>query len=117
MKKIALATILLSLVITGCQKQLEPANAIETKQEQSITNKQFEEADLRISKFLDQLDNPTTSLEVKKQILCVDYPNVYIQQYSPALLKLSPNDYTLDKLDQDLEIALNYYKHEYKIHC
>ena len=115
MKTITLTLVLLSSIISGCQKQPDPA-AAEPKQD-TATIKQFDEADTKIGKFLDQLDNPNTSLEVRKQILCVDYPNVYIQQYAPALLKLSPNDYTPDKLDRDLAIALDYYKDKFNIRC
>ena len=115
MRTIALTLVLLSSIIVGCQKQPDPA-AAEPKQD-TASIKQFDEADIKIGKFLDQLDNPNTSLEVRKQILCVDYPNVYIQQYAPALLKLSPNDYTPDKLDHDLAIALDYYKDKFNIRC
>lgn len=115
MRTISLTLVLLSSIIAGCQKQPDPA-AAEPKQD-TATIKQFDEADTKIGKFLDQLDNPNTTLEVRKQILCVDYPNVYIQQYAPALLKLSPNDYTPDKLDHDLAIALDYYKDKFNIRC
>ncbi|ENU18676.1 hypothetical protein F994_02803 [Acinetobacter bohemicus ANC 3994] len=115
MRTIALTLVLLSSIIAGCQKQPDSV-AAEPKQD-TATIKQFDEADTKIGKFLDQLDNPNTSLEVRKQILCVDYPNVYIQQYAPALLKLSPNDYTPDKLDHDLAIALDYYKDKFNIRC
>ena len=115
MKRIILTSIFLAVTLTGCNKQADPA-AAEPNQD-TATIKQFDEADTKIGKFLDQLDNPNTSLEVRKQILCVDYPNVYIQQYAPALLKLSPNDYTPDKLDHDLAIALDYYKDKFNIRC
>ena len=116
MNRIILASVFLAVSITACQKQPEPTDPAELKQDPT-TIKQFEEADAKIGKFLDQLDNPKTSLEVRKQILCVDYPNIYIQQYAPALLKLSPNDYTPDKLDNDLAIALDYYKDKFNIQC
>ena len=116
MKRIILTSIFLAVTLTGCNKQSDLAAAAEPKQD-TATIKQFDEADTKIGKFLDQLDNPNTSLEVRKQILCVDYPNVYIQQYAPALLKLSPNDYTRDKLDRDLAIALDYYKDKFNIQC
>lgn len=116
MKRIILASVFLAVSITGCQKQPDSTSPAKVKQDPA-TIKQFDEADTKIGKFLDQLDNPNTSLEVRKQILCVDYPNVYIQQYAPALLKLSPNDYTPDKLDHDLAIALDYYKDKFNIRC
>lgn len=115
MKRIILTPILLVVNLTGCNHQPDPA-ASEPKQD-TATIKQFDEANTKIGKFLDQLDNPNTSLEVRKQTLCVDYPYVYIQHYAPALVKLSPNDYAQDKLDHDLAITLNYYKHKFNIRC
>ncbi|OOW10286.1 MULTISPECIES: hypothetical protein [Acinetobacter] len=116
MKRIIFVSVFLAISVTACQKQPDSTDPAELKQDPA-TIKQFDEADTKIGKFIDQLDSPNTSLEVKKQILCVDYPNVYIQQYAPALLKLSPNDYTPDKLDRDLAIALDYYKDKFNIQC
>lgn len=116
MKRIILASVFLAVFITGCQKQPDSTDPAKVKQDPA-TIKQFEEADLKIGKFLDQLESPNTSLEVRRQILCVDYPNIYIQHYAPALLKLSPNDYTPDKLNNDLAIALDYYKDKFNIQC
>lgn len=116
MKRIILASVFLAVSITGCQKQPDSSDPAKVKHD-PVTIKQFEEADIKIGKFLDQLESPNTSLEVRRQILCVDYPNIYIQQYAPALIKLSPNDYTPDKLDRDLAIALDYYKDKFNIQC
>ncbi|MEG0416704.1 MAG: hypothetical protein RR565_11285, partial [Erysipelothrix sp.] len=66
MKRIILTSIFLAVTLTGCNKQSDPA-AAEPKQD-TATIKQFDEADTKIGKFLDQLDNPNTSLEVRKQI-------------------------------------------------
>lgn len=119
MKKIICTSIsiLLAVALASCQKQPEAANTTETKQVQSALIKQFEESDIKIGKFLDQLDSPNTPLKVKKQILCIDYPNVYIKEYSPAFLNLSANDYSKELLDRDLEIALDYYKDKFDISC
>ena len=35
----------------------------------------------------------------------------------PALLKLSPKNYTKQQLLENLEIALNYYKNSFGIKC
>lgn len=35
----------------------------------------------------------------------------------PALLELEPKDYTPEKLLEDLDIALNYYKDTLNIEC
>ena len=112
MKKIILTTLLLSLAITGCQKQ----QAEDTKSNDSVTT-QFEKSDAVIGKYLDQLDDPNTAQDTRIQILCKDYPQEYKTNYMPALLKLSPTDYTEEKLLKDLEIALDYYKDNFKIEC
>lgn len=112
MKKIILTTLLLSLAITGCQKQ----QAEDTKANDSVTA-QFEKSDAIIGSYLDKLDNQEASIEDKKQILCKDYPSEYKANYMPALLALSPNEYTETKLLADLESALNYYKNKFSIKC
>ena len=112
MQKIILTTLLLSLAFTGCQKQ----QAEDTKANDSVTT-QFEKSDAVIGKYLDQLDDPNTAQDTRIQILCKDYPQEYKTNYMPALLKLSPADYTEEKLLKDLEIALDYYKDNFKIEC
>lgn len=112
MKKVILTTLLLSLATTGCQKQ----QAEDTKANDSVTA-QFEKSDNRISKFLDRLDDPNTTQDTRMQILCKDYPAEYKTNYMPALVKLSPGEYTEAKLIKDLNIALDYYKSEFGINC
>lgn len=114
MKKIIFIT-LLAFIITGCNKQPEQA-ASEQSDNPTITA-QFEQSDEKISKYLDQLDDPNTSIEQKKKILCTDYPLEYKENYMPNLLKMSPNDYTKEKLLTDLDTALNYYKEKENIRC
>lgn len=104
MKKIIFTT-LLALTITGCNRPSE----------QTISD--FEASDEKISKYLDQLDDPNTSTDQKKKILCTDYPLEYKENYMPNLLKISPQDYTKEKLLADLDTALNYYKEKENIRC
>jgi len=104
------------LAFTGCQKQPEQAATAEPSNDPAVTVK-FEQADQKISDFLDQLDDPKTSQERRAQIICKDYPAVYKNEYIPALLKLSPNKYTEPKLLQDMKIALNYYVQKDKVIC
>lgn len=114
MKKILASLLFTTLVLmSGCEKQPE---ASLTNQSDSALTKQFEAADEKISQYLDQLDHPDTLLEQRKQIICKDWPEVYEQQYSPALIKLAP-EYTAEKLQQDFELAANYYKEKDKISC
>lgn len=115
--KTEIALILLfGLIMTGCQKQPEQAATAEPSDDQVVTV-QFEQADQKISDFLDQLDDPDTSQERRAQIICKDYPAVYKNEYMPALLKLSPDEYTEPQLLQDMKIALDYYIQKDKVIC
>jgi len=112
MKKITLATLLLTLLFTGCQKQ----QAEEAKPDPAITA-QFEKSDAVIGTYLDKLENLKTPKEEKTQILCKDYPAEYKTKYMPALLVLSPSEYTEASLLADLKSALDYYKNKFSIKC
>ena len=115
MKTKLLTTTLFLIILTGCDKQ--PDQAItESSTNQTITA-QFEQSDEKITKYLDQLDDPNTTQEVRIQILCKDYPAEYKTNYMPALMKLSPSEYTESKLIKDLDIALDYYKQKDNIQC
>ncbi|WP_046205793.1 hypothetical protein [Acinetobacter radioresistens] len=107
---------LFTLTITGCQKQPEQAATAEPSNDPAVTV-QFEQADQKISDFLDQLDDPETSQERRVQIICKDYSAVYKNEYMPALLKLSPSEYTEPQLLQDMKIALDYYVQKDKVIC
>ena len=114
--KTKLLTITLFLIIlTGCDKQSEPST-YEPSNDPTITA-QFEQSDEKIGKYLDQLDDPNTTQDIRIQILCKDYPTEYKENYMPALLKLSPTEYSEAKLLKELEIALDYYKNSYEIKC
>lgn len=115
MKTKIFSTLLLTLAITGCQKQPEKATA--SKKTDPVAQAQFDKSDAIISKYLDQLESPNTPQEVRKQILCKDYPTEYKDNYMPALLRLSPAEYTRAKLLKDLDIALDYYKKKDNIQC
>ena len=114
MKTKILTTTLFLIILTGCDKQSDPA----TSEPSSPTiTAQFEQSDEKIGKYLDQLDDPNTTQEVRIQILCKDYPTEYKTNYMPALMKLSPSEYTEAKLLSDLESALDYYKNIFEIKC
>ena len=118
MKTKILTTTLLLIILTGCNNQSKVAEASNSDEaDSSIANVQFEKSDKRISKFLDQLDDPNTAQDVRIQILCKDYPTEYKNNYIPALMKLSPGEYTEGKLMKDLDIALDYYKKKDNIQC
>lgn len=118
MKTKILTITLFLIILTGCDNQSKVAEASNSDEaDSSIANVQFEKSDKRISKFLDQLDDPNTAQDVRIQILCKDYPAEYKTHYMPALMKLSPGEYTEAKLIKDLNIALDYYKSEFGIKC
>lgn len=97
-------------MLFGCQKE-QP----ETKVDSQVTQ-QFEQADKKISQYLDALDNPTTPKGQSIKIICEDYPKVYKEDYVPTLLKLSPA-YTEQGLQKDLDSALNFYKQKLGVEC
>lgn len=118
MKIKILTTTLFLMILTGCDNQSKVAEVSDSDEtDSSIANVQFEKSDKRISKFLDQLDDPNTTQEARIQILCKDYPVEYKTNYMPSLLRLSPGEYTESTLIKDLDIALDYYKKKDNIQC
>lgn len=112
MKKIMLIPLLLTLFFTGCQKQ----QAEDAKTDPAIAA-QFEKSDAVIGAYLDKLESLETPKEEKTQILCKDYPAEYKTKYIPALLVLSPAEYTEANLLADLKSALDSYKNKFAIKC
>ena len=115
MKTKILSTLLLTLSITGCQKQ--PDQSASTGTPDPVAKAEFEKSDAIISTYLDKLDSAETSQAEMMQILCKDYPTEYKTNYMPALLKLSPTEYTRAQLLKDLDIALDYYKKKDNVQC
>ena len=113
--KIRILAATLFLALTGCEKPPKPTIS-EPSSDTTITA-QFEQSDEKITKYLDQLDDPNTTQDARTQILCKDYPVEYKTNYMPSLLKLSPSEYTEDKLLSDLNIALDYYKKKDNVQC
>jgi len=115
MKTKILTTTLFLIILAGCNKPPKPI-VTESSSDTTITA-QFEQSDEKISKFLDQLDDPNTPQDARIQILCKDYATEYKTNYMPALMELSPGEYTEGKLIQDLDIALDYYKKKDNVQC
>lgn len=115
MKTITLATLLLTLAIIGCQKQ--PEDTKTSNGADPVAKAQFEKSDAIINTYLDKLDSADTPQTERTQILCKDYPAEYKTNYMPALLRLSPTEYTRAKLLKDLDIALDYYKKKDNVQC
>ncbi|EXI34907.1 hypothetical protein J647_3778 [Acinetobacter baumannii 846928] len=78
---------------------------------------QFMQSSQQINKMLDALENREVALNVKREILCNAYPEVYKKQYLPALLKLSPNVYTKETLLRDYEAVISFYKKTFVVNC
>lgn len=95
-------------VIVGCQKQ--PEKIIES------TDKSFEDADAKLSSYLDILDSKNAKKKDQKTILCEEYPQVYEHEYMPNLLKLSNTD-SKEKLLNDLRVTTEYYSQKLDIIC
>ena len=113
--KIKILIIFLILALAGCEKPMKIAESSEV--DISIAHAQFKKSDKKIGMFLDKLDNPKTSQKDRTRIICKYYPAEYKNLYMPALLKISPKDYTKELLLENLEIALNYYKNSFGINC
>jgi len=109
MKKISLIFLTVTL-ISGCQKQPETTNG------NGFEDKKFEEADAKLSSYLDTLDNPKADKKDQKKILCIEYPNVYKHEYLPALLKLTDAE-PKEKLLNDLKLTTDYYSEKLGIVC
>lgn len=90
MKTQLFTALIFSITLIGCQKKPDESKSAISSDQKSADTIQFEVADQKIGYFLNKVDNPRTSLEERKQIICKDYPDVYAKEYSPALLKSSP---------------------------
>ena len=115
MKTKLITSLLLAISITGCQK--EPDQSASTGTPDPVAKAEFEKSDAIINTYLDKLDSADTQQAERTQILCKDYPTEYKTNYMPALLRLSPTEYTRAQLLKDLDIALDYYKKKDNVQC
>ncbi|HBU89372.1 MAG TPA: hypothetical protein DEF26_17335 [Acinetobacter sp.] len=99
------------VVLVSCTKQAE------SKTLPPSVEAQFMSADKEIGKMLDDLNNQNFPLDRKREILCKTYPEVYKKQYVPALLKLSPHEYTEEILLRDFEAVISFYKKTFVVNC
>lgn len=111
MKTKIFTTLLLTLSITGCQKQ--PDEGVDP----IATATAFENSDNVLSKYLEKLDSEFTTQDVRIKILCRDYPREYQKNYMPNLLKLSPGEYSEAVLLADMDLVLDHYKEKDAIQC
>ncbi|MDC5108958.1 hypothetical protein OHW62_16215 [Acinetobacter baumannii] len=99
------------VLLVSCSEQTE------TKPLPPSVEEQFMQSSQQINKMLDALENREVALNVKREILCKSYPEVYKKQYMPALLKLSPNVYTKETLLRDYEAVISFYKKTFVVNC
>lgn len=109
MKNLILTTVV--IVLSGC------AESVETKIPDNTYKEQFEIADQKIGKMLDALDSSDVPMDQKHEILCTEYPEVYKKQYVPALLKVSPDEYSEQALLKDFENVSDSYKKALAVNC
>ncbi|HGU9768230.1 TPA: hypothetical protein ACNFOO_003775 [Acinetobacter baumannii] len=99
------------VLLVSCAKQTE------TKPLPPSVEEQFMQSSQQINKMLDALENREVALNVKREILCKTYPEVYKKQYMPALLMLSPKVYTKETLLRDYEAVISFYKKTFVVNC
>jgi hypothetical protein len=78
---------------------------------------QYMSAEQQLSKMLSDLNNLDVPLQRKRVILCKTYREVYKTQYMPALLKLSPHNYTEQSITRDYEAVISFYKKAFDVNC
>ncbi|ANS22245.1 hypothetical protein [Acinetobacter baumannii] len=110
-KSIFSSCLLISLAFIGCSKEVEIKPLPPSIEEEYLTSKQ------EIDKMLDALKNHEVPNDEKRKILCKIYPEVYKNQYMPALLKLSPHQYSEEVLLRDFEAVIKFYKQAWSIKC
>lgn len=103
--------LLMCLTFIGCTKQIENKPLPPSVEEEYLTSKQ------EIDKMLDALNNREVPLEKKREILCKTYPEVYKNQYMPALLKITSDQYSEETLLRDFEAVISFYEKAFVINC
>ncbi|MFW1784367.1 hypothetical protein ACG9XL_08135 [Acinetobacter nosocomialis] len=103
--------LLISLAFIGCSNGVEIKPLPPSVEEEYLTSKH------EIDKMLDALNNHEVTNDEKRKILCKTYPEVYKNHYMPALLKLSPHQYSEEVLLRDFEAVIKFYKQAWSIKC
>ncbi|MCH2000384.1 hypothetical protein [Acinetobacter seifertii] len=103
--------LMMCLTLIGCSKEVETKPLPPSVEEEYLTSNN------EIDKMLDALNNHDVPIDEKREILCKTYPEVYKNHYMPALLKLSPHQYSEEVLLRDFEAVIKFYKHAWSIKC
>ena len=99
------------VVLISCTKKVEIKPLPPSVEEEYLTSNQ------EIGEMLDALNNRDVPIVEKREILCKTYPEVYKNHYMPALLKLSPHQYSEEVLLRDFEAVIKFYKQAWSIKC
>ncbi|MFP0371506.1 hypothetical protein [Acinetobacter baumannii] len=99
------------VVLISCTKKFEIKPLPPSVEEEYLTSNQ------EIGEMLDALNNRDVPIVEKREILCKTYPEVYKNHYIPALLKLSPHQYSEEVLLRDFEAVIKFYKQAWSIKC
>lgn len=117
MKKIILICVLL---ISACSNRIEVSNqAINSPRAKELMII-LDNLDLHFEKILSSLESKDVKPEVKKKILCTEFPDLYKTKYIAATLEyrnLTTQSITKDELLNDLENITNGYSKKLNIQC
>lgn len=100
---------LITFGIFGCY---EP-EYVDPEREQLLF--QLKELDSTFMLYQAQLVGPATENELRKQIICHDFPTAYEQEYKPLMIKLEGTHES--NHSTDLLNAFDSYKSKYNIQC
>lgn len=117
MKKIILICVLL---ISACSNHTEVSDqAINSPRAKELTII-LDNLDLHFEKILNSLESNDIKPEVKKKILCTEFPDLYKTKYIPATLEyrnLTTQSITKDELLNNLKDISKGYSKILNIHC
>lgn len=110
-----LAIGLILIFSAACQDKQQPETAKQEKIKQA--GQKFDSADQKLSQILDKIESSETDPDTRKQLVCHEYPVIYKEQYMPALLELSPEQFSKDSLLSDYDFVEKDFKERYNIQC
>ncbi|MEQ1419465.1 hypothetical protein [Acinetobacter indicus] len=107
---IKIAMLSIALLLSACKE-------VEKENKAQIIIAKIEKSKLILAEYLSELDSEVSTLETRKEIVCIKYPNYYQNTYIPLTLELNPSadnkEYLIDKMNKTLE----FYKERDQIEC
>jgi len=110
MKRKILPILLVPFLYTSCYR-----TSPEDDPKSIVTN--IEKSKNILALHVEQLDSSLTSLEIKKRIICKDYPDEYKLRYIPNMMKLNSIKHIESNLLKEMDEILDYYKQREQIQC